>query len=36
MSLAGLEPTVPATEGPQTHVLDSANTGIGSTIQYIT
>jgi hypothetical protein len=30
MSPAGLEPTIPASEQPQTHPLDRAATGIGS------
>jgi len=29
MSAAGLEPTIPASEQPQTHSLDRAATGIG-------
>ena len=29
MPLAGFEPTIPASEGPQTHALDRADTGIG-------
>jgi hypothetical protein len=29
MQLAGFEPTVPASERPQTHALDRAATGIG-------
>jgi hypothetical protein len=29
MSLAGFEPTVPASERPQTHALDHVATGIG-------
>jgi hypothetical protein len=32
MPLAGFEPTVPASERPQTHSLDHANTGIASTL----
>jgi hypothetical protein len=35
MLSAGLEPTTPTSERPQTHALDSATTGIGHTIQYI-
>jgi hypothetical protein len=29
MLLAGIEPTIPASERPQTHALDRAATGIG-------
>ena len=36
MPPAGLEPIIPASERPQTHALDSAATGLGNTIQYIT
>jgi hypothetical protein len=34
MFLAGFEPTVPASEWPQTHALDGALTGIGRTNAY--
>ena len=29
---AGLEPTIPASEGPQTHALERAATGIGTSV----
>jgi len=29
MPVAGFEPTIPTSERPQTHALDSATTGIG-------
>jgi hypothetical protein len=32
MPPAGSEPTIPASERPQTHVLDRATTGIGSSV----
>jgi hypothetical protein len=32
MLLSGFEPTIPASERPQTHALDRAATGIGSFI----
>ena len=32
MPPAGFEPTIPASEQPQTHALDRAATGIGSNI----
>ena len=35
MPLAGYEPTIPASEWPQTHVLDRAATGTGKATEYI-
>jgi len=32
MSLAGFDPTIPASEPPQTHALGRAATGIGITL----
>jgi hypothetical protein len=32
---AGFEPTIPATERPQTHVFDGAPTGIGGKAKYL-
>jgi hypothetical protein len=34
MSPAGFEPTIPASERPQTHALDRAATGIGTCMDY--
>jgi hypothetical protein len=33
MPLQGFEPAIPVSERPQTHALDSADTGIGSIIK---
>jgi hypothetical protein len=35
MSPAGFEPTVPATERPQTHALDRTATGIGDDTKHV-
>jgi hypothetical protein len=35
MPSAGFQPAVPATKHPQTYALDSAATGIGALIQYL-
>jgi hypothetical protein len=35
MSPAGFEPTIPASERPQIHALDSAATGIGTVYNYL-
>jgi hypothetical protein len=35
MPLAGFEPTIPASERPQTHASDRATTGIGGRENYI-
>ena len=34
MTTAGIEPTIPAIEGPQTNALDSTATGIGKEHNY--
>jgi hypothetical protein len=35
MPLMGFEPTIPASERPQTHALDRAATGIGFTLNIV-
>jgi hypothetical protein len=35
MPLAGFEPTIPASERPQTHALDTAAVGIGAALHNV-